>query len=241
MISLSRLVKSHFVNFDSGSILYSAPAISVEVAMREREHSAEIAESRRARELMREVENHCADVRAQALRQADEIRREAQSEGFREGYELGRSKAQAECAEACGQVARLLESLDEGSQALFRQHEQGLIDLALEIASKVVADRIERDDEAFLRIFRKAVEGLSGQKVVRLCVSEHELEFATAHADYLRAMMPDAEKLEIQLIEGAPRGTLIVDTEDNNIDASTGKQLEVIGQALEEIRSQQDD
>ena len=63
------------------------------MAVREREHSAEVAESKRARERMREVENYCADVRAQALQQADEIRKEAQNEGFREGYDLGRSKA----------------------------------------------------------------------------------------------------------------------------------------------------
>ena len=238
---MSRLVKSNSVNLGSGRFVYSAPVISVDATARARELPAEDMDDARARALMREAESYCADVRAQALREAEKIRQQAQGEGFREGYDLGRSKAEAECGEACGQVARLLESLDEGRRELFRRHEQELIDLALEIASKVVADRIERDDEAFMRIFRKAVEGLSGQKVVRLRVSERELQFATAHADYLRAMIPDAEKLEIQLIEGAPHGTLIVDTEDDNIDASAEKQLEAIGQALEDVRSQRDE
>jgi flagellar assembly protein FliH len=239
MISLSRLVKSNLVNFGSGRFLYSAPVISVDVAVSECERQVEDAEDRLER--MREVESYCADVREQALRQADEIRRQAQDEGFREGYDLGRSKAETECGKACDQVAQLMESLDEGRRELFERHEQELIDLALEIAGKVVADRIERDDEAFMRIFRKAVEGLSGQKLVRLRVSERELQFATAHADYLRAMIPDAEKLEIQLVEGAPHGTLIVDTEDKSIDASADRQLDVIGQALEDIRFQQDE
>ena len=126
--------------------------------------------------------------------------------------------------------------LDRGKEALFRQHEQKMVDLALEIARKVVADRIEQDDEAFLRIFKKAVEGLSGQKIVRLSVSEHELEIATAHADYLRSLVQDAEKLEIQVLEGAPRGAMIVDTEDVSIDAGVEKQLEVLEQSVEDAR-----
>lgn len=131
---------------------------------------------------------------------------------------------------------QLIQDLDRGKEALFKQHEQQLVDLSLEIARKVVADRIERDDEAFARIFKKAVEGLSGQKIVRLSVAERQLEFATTHADYLRSMVQDAEKLEIQVIEGAAPGTLIVDTEDESIDASVEKQLDVLEQSVEDAR-----
>lgn len=238
---MSRLVKSNFVHCKSDLFLYSEPVPSSDAAMPERAHSAGELKGSRAREHMREVERYCADVRSQALRKADEIRKQAWEDGFQAGYASGKSKAESECAKAFDQVKKLMESLDAGRQDLFRQHEQELIDLALEIAGKVVADRIDRDDEAFIRIFRKAVEGLCAQKVVRLCVSEHAVEFATTHADYLRAMIPDAEKLEIRLIEGAAPGTLIVDTEDNNIDASTEKQLEIITQTLEDARSQRDE
>jgi flagellar assembly protein FliH len=87
-------------------------------------------------------------------------------EGYQEGCEQGRFQALNENEKALNELRQLMASLDQGKEALFQQHEQRLVDLALEIARKVVADRIEQDDEAFARIFKKAVEGLSGQKIV---------------------------------------------------------------------------
>ena len=52
----------------------------------------------------------------------------------------------------------------------------------------------------------------------------------------LRTMVQDAEKLEIQVIEGAAPGTLIIDTEDESIDASVAKQLDVLEQTVEDAR-----
>ncbi len=194
------------------------------------------SQRRQAREIMREAEKFSDDARAAAMKQADQMREQARREGYQKGYEQGKFQAQTENEKKLDQLVQLMENLDRGKEALFKQYEQQMIDLALEIARKVVADRIEQDDEAFIRIFKKAVEGLSGQKIVKVSVSEHHLEFATAHADYLRSMVQDAEKLEVQVIEGASPGSLIVDTEDVSIDASVEKQLEVLEQSVEDAR-----
>lgn len=246
---MSRLVKGRCVNLDRQVFVYHVPAHPAaardpaaeapgrscgaeETAL----YAAVDAQRRKAREIMREAEQFSDATRAAAEKQAAELREQARREGYQKGYEQGRLQALAENEETLERLKRLMADLDRGREALFRQHEQKLVDLALEIARKVVADRIEQDDESFARIFKKAVEGLSGQKIVRLSISEHWLEFATAHADYLRSMVQDAEKLEIQVIEGAARGTLIVDTEDESIDASVEKQLEVLEQSVEDAR-----
>ena len=247
---MSRLVKGRCVNLDREAFVYHipahpAPARDPEAAEApDLEYEAEEnavyaaveAQRRKAREIMREAEQFSDTTRAAAAKQAADLREQARREGYRKGYEQGKFQALAENEETLERLTRLMADLDRGKEALFRQHEQKMVDLALEIARKVVADRIEQDDEAFLRIFKKAVEGLSGQKIVRLSVSEHELEIATAHADYLRSLVQDAEKLEIQVLEGAPRGAMIVDTEDVSIDAGVEKQLEVLEQSVEDAR-----
>lgn len=229
---MSRLLKGDSINLGDGRFVYRPPAPSFDAALREHSASKEDLHERRARELMREAESYSDQTRAQAYRQAEEIRAQARREGYEEGYHQGRSQADAECGDACVQIGQLLNSLDQGRRELFRRHEEELMTLAVEIARKVIFDRLERDDEAFVRIFRKAVEGLSGQRLVRLRLSGREYEFATAHADYLRSMIPDAEKLEIRLDETAPPGTLVVDTDESRIDASAERQLEIISQAL---------
>ena len=249
---MSRLVKGRCVNLDREAFVYHIPAYPVAVPGQEeaeavapgRDYEAEEnalyaaveAQRRKAREIMQEAEQFSDSTRAAAARQAAELREQARREGYQRGYEQGKFQALAENEEILERLKRVMEDLDRGREALIRQNEQKMVDLALEIARKVVADRIEQDDESFLRIFKKAVEGLSGQKIVRLSISEHEIEFATAHADYLRSLVQDAEKLEIQVIEGAAQGTMIVDTEDVSIDASVEKQMEVLEQSVEDAR-----
>lgn len=246
---MSRLVKGRCVNLDQEAFIYRVPAhpFAAQEAAEEtpgRDYEAEEtavyaaveSQRRKAREIMREAEAFSDSTRAAAARQAAELREQARREGYQKGYEQGKFQAQAENEETLERLKRLMADLDRGREALFRQHEQKLVDLALEIARKVVADRIEQDDESFMRIFKRAVEGLSGQKIVRLSISEHELKFATAHADYLRSLVQDAEKLEIQVMEGAARGTMFVETEDVSIDASVEKQLEVLDQSVEDAR-----
>ena len=249
---MSRLVKGRCVNLDREAFVYHIPAYPVAVPGEEatenvapgRDYEAEEnavyaaveAQRRKAREIIQEAERISDSTRTAAARQAAELREQARREGYQRGYEQGKFQALAENEEILERLKRLMEDLDRGREALTRQNEQKMVDLALEIARKVVADRIEQDDESFLRIFKKAVEGLSGQKIVRLSISEHEIEFATAHADYLRSLVQDAEKLEIQVIEGAAQGTMIVDTEDVSIDASVAKQLEVLEQSVEDAR-----
>lgn len=250
---MTRLVKRRCVNLDQEFFVYHVPApapasANADTAVEEpaRDEEAEEraryaaaaieAQRRQAREIMQDAERFSGETRTQALKQADLMREQARREGYQKGYEQGKFQAQTENEKTLDGLVQLMEDLDRGKAALFKQHEQKLVDLALEIARKVVADRIEQDDEAFVRIYKKAVEGLSGQKIVRVSVSEHQLEFATTHADYLRSMVQDAEKLEVLVIEGAAPGTLILDTEDVSIDASVEKQLEVLEQSVEDAR-----
>lgn len=263
---MSRLYKGHSVRLDSEHYLYSFPPPGGDTHSgdthsadthsgdthgadthsadarrepppeRENWNAFEAERRRQARDMIREAEQQCALMRAQAELEAEQLNEQARQDGYRKGYEQGGFQAHTENEKALDELRDLMEALDRGKDLLFQQHEQHLIDLALDIARRVVADRIEQDDESFERIFKKAVEGLSEQKIVRLTVSEHEIQFATAHAEYLRSMIQDAEKLEFRVLENAAPGTLIVDTEDVVIDASVQKQLDVLEQAVQDAR-----
>jgi flagellar assembly protein FliH len=248
---LSRLYKGYSVRLDSEHYLYNVPTpdggkriADAQIAdaphqappARENWNAFEAEQRRQAQDMLRDAEQACAVMRAQAELEAEQLNEKARQEGYRKGYEQGRFQAHTENEKALDELQELMGALDRGKDLLFQQHEQHLIDLALDIARKVVADRIEQDSELFGRIFKKAVEGLSGQKIVRLTVAEHEIQFATAHAEYLRSMIQDAEKLEFRVLENAAPGTLIVDTEDVVIDASVQKQMDVLEQAVQDAR-----
>jgi len=241
---LSKLVKGYCVRLESERYVYHVPASrrsaedAKDAALEEAQalSAAHEAQAQKARELMMRAEQFSADVRERALREAERLREQARQEGYQKGLEQGRFQALAENEKVLEDLKALMASLDEGRTAQIEAYKQQMIDLALDIARKVVGAKLEQDDEVFVNIFKRAVEGLSGQKIVKISVSGHEAEFVTAHADYLLKMVQDAEKLEVQVLEDAAPGTLIVDTEDVVIDASAQKQLEVLCQAVEDAR-----
>lgn len=234
MRSLSRLVKGSFINVGQSFDYRPAPE-QLPVLCAQTEDGAE-DERAQLENLRAELDRDQRAMREGMRREAEAIRAEAAEQGYQAGYEQGRAQALEENGRSLAEIKRLAQEIERDRQTLIAREEQNLIDLALEIARKVVADRIERDDEAFVRIFRQAVEGLSDQKTVQLTVSQQDIEFATAHAQRLCEMVRDAEKLTLRVIEDVPKGTVIVDTDDVRIDASAHRQLEAIEQAIEDAR-----
>ncbi len=230
MRSLSRLVKGSFINLGQSFDYRPAPE-QLPVLCEQTEDEGE-DERAQLENLRAEFDREQRAMREDARREAEEIRAHAAREGYQAGYE----QALEENAQALAEIKQLMEAIERDRQALIAREKQNLIELALEIACKVVVDRIERDDETFVRIFRRAVEGLVGQKIVQLTVSRKDIEFATAHAQRLCDLVQDAEKLTFRVIEDAPKGTVIIDTDDARIDASAHRQLDAITQAIDDAR-----
>jgi flagellar assembly protein FliH len=194
------------------------------------------AASIKARALVEGANRYLMKMHGQMSLQAKEAFDSAREEGFLKGYKEGQAQAFSENEKVLAQIVSLLEEIDRGKDELFKQYEQDMVDLALDIARKVVDVKLQESDEAFLSIFRKAAEGLHGQKTVRLQISGHEARFATASSDYLLGLINGAEHLDIEVAEDKEPGTCILETDDVLIDASAVKQVEKLVQAVEDVR-----
>lgn len=194
------------------------------------------AAKEQARTIMDSANRYSVKMRELLLKQAEEALENARQEGYRRGYEQGHQKAVDENQKALSQLQDAVKELDRGKEELFRQHEQGMVDLALDIARKVVNVQLTKNDKAFQSIFQKAAEGLHGQKTVRLSISGHDAQFVTSHSNYLLSLIHGAEQLEVQVLEDAPPGTCILETEDTLVDASADKQLNKVIEAVQAVR-----
>jgi flagellar biosynthesis/type III secretory pathway protein FliH len=194
------------------------------------------AAQERARTIMDSANRYSVKMRELLLKQAEETLESARQEGYRQGYQEGRQKAMDENREALSQLVGAVKELDRGREELFSKYEQGMVDLSLDIARKVISNQLQKNDKAFQSIFQKAAEGLHGQKIVRLSISGHEAQFVTSHSDYLLSLIHGAEQLEVQVLEDEPPGTCILETEDTLIDASADKQLSKVIEAVQSVR-----
>jgi flagellar assembly protein FliH len=156
--------------------------------------------------------------------------------GREQGRIEGRDEATAEYvkqAEALRvEVTRSLKHLSELEDEIVRRNRQAMIDLALEIASRLLRERVEAGDPVAARVLTEALD---------LLPSGHTLR-AHVHPDDVDAVRRDlADLLERRGVELAAdddvgRGGCIVESPGGTIDASVGTALSELREAAEGAR-----
>jgi len=245
---LAKLFKGEYVRLDDTGYVYQSAAVvekSVPAAPVVQVSKAELEDAeQRAREIVAEAEGYMQSAQEKMHHEAQEAFEKGQSDGYVQGYEEGRAQgyaqghaqAIAENEQTLARIVSLLQEIDKGKQAIYEKHQQDMLDLSLDIARKVIGNQLSKNDKAFLNIFKKAAEGLYGQKNIRLLISPHEVKSVTTLGDDLRSMISGMEQMDIQVLEDAPQGTCILETEDTLIDASAQKQVDKLAQAIEAAR-----
>ncbi|HEY1341958.1 MAG TPA: FliH/SctL family protein [Bryobacteraceae bacterium] len=165
---------------------------------------------------------------AEFQRQTETRIREAHSAGVREGEAAGRVRAAAELQPVMEKLARAIEELATMRPRLRRDAERDTIRLALAIARRVLRREISIDPEALRGLVLAALEKLQLQEVVRVRVHPSQ---APAMAECLRKLSGGAQ-VEVAADGSREPGTVILETERGNLDASVDAQLQEIERGL---------
>lgn len=96
--------------------------------------------------------------------QIEAIHEQARNEGFQAGYEEGRQAALAECEQLklqeLAKVAGFLEHFQQSLKALDQVVADQALDLALEVASRVVGSTVNARPELLIPVIREALQAL---------------------------------------------------------------------------------
>jgi flagellar assembly protein FliH len=182
-----------------------------------------------------DVEDLLAVVAA-ARAEADQIRAQAREEGLAQGRAEGEAAARAE-SEALLQPA--LQALAAASDALAAERaevaervERQAVELALELAGKVVAGTIEAQPERVLDVVRGALRCLVERERVQVLVHPEDLAIVRESMDRLRGELGGIEHVEVQEERRLGRGGAIVRTPDAEIDADLRTKLDRAREAV---------
>jgi flagellar biosynthesis/type III secretory pathway protein FliH len=159
------------------------------------------------------------DVVERAQREADAIRARAEAEGREEGL------ASASELVVRGALAR---------ERLLADAEAQLVELAFEVARRVLERAVVRDREAVVELAVSALEAVRQRKHVTLRVHPEDASALREAEPRLRDLL--ARERCIALVDdlSVGRGGVIVETEAGSIDARLATQLEALRRALED-------
>ncbi|WP_322788387.1 flagellar assembly protein FliH [Rummeliibacillus pycnus] len=158
-----------------------------------------------------------------------ELQQKAYEEGFQQGLEEGRLKAQANMSEAI-QLANntILQSKTNADQYL-QEQENIILDLAIRSAERILGVTLEENHERYIEIVRRGLKEAREMKEIKLYVSPTYHQLVTEHREELSSMFPVGVPLMIFVNED------IGDT-DSYIETNHGRIIVSIDQQLNELR-----
>lgn len=252
MILLSRIIKSHQAKEDESN-KFTIKIRQFDVQVTENDEG-QVTNHFPPNEFLNQTIQEADDILIEAKQQAETIVEEiqqakdyweqeekriyieqAQKEGYQQGIEDGLQKGYNEMA---GDIAFAKEVV-EASKVDYQQHlessESVILDIALNVAKKIIGQQLEAKEETFLSLVKGAIKEAREYREVQLHIHPSRYQSILSHKDELISIFPKEAELYIYPDDELDEGSCIIESENGRIDASVDSQLLEIKAKLSEL------
>jgi flagellar assembly protein FliH len=171
---------------------------------------------------------------ASAEERAVAVQAEAQHNGYQEGLERGMAEAHARVERALEAVAAAELALAELHDRYVAEAEAAAVDLAYQIAEKVIGATVASDRQAVLGVVSGALLRTTDRDHLVLEVNPDDFDLVRESATELAARLGGINRIEVISERRVEPGGCVVRTEAGEIDARVTSQLERVRQLLAE-------
>jgi flagellar assembly protein FliH len=161
---------------------------------------------------------------------------EAERRGHEAGLERGLAEARTRVEQALEAVAAAERSMAEMHDRYVADAEAAAVDLAFQIAEKIVGATIASDREAVLGVVSGALLRTTDRDHLVLEVNPGDFELVRDSASELAARLGGINRMEVVSERRVEAGGCVVRTDAGEIDARVSSQLERVRQLLAEAR-----
>jgi flagellar assembly protein FliH len=170
---------------------------------------------------------------AAAEAEADRIRDEARAAGRTEGLAAGRAEALAQAAPSLSAAAEALTAVRALEADLAERVEAQAVELALQVAERVVAGTIAVAPERLLDVVRGALRTIIERERVTLLVHPEDLDLMREGVAEVTGALGGIEHIEVQEERRVARGGAILRTRVGEVDARIETKLARVRSAVE--------
>lgn len=170
-----------------------------------------------------------------ARQEALECRKQAEIEGFDNGYKSGLTQGLDEAQRFVDQAKEVLEASKQAYGKYIQESEPKLLALVLEVARKIVGEALAHDPELIISMLRQGIEAMGDERRFVLRVNPRLLAFVEGTKQGLESEFG----VEITEVIGDPSisAGAIVETPSGQIDATVETQIENLARAIAEARN----
>jgi flagellar assembly protein FliH len=162
----------------------------------------------------------------EATAEAERIRAQARAEGYAAGLTEGREAGAEQARQAAEALDGALVELARRSEELLAAAEADAVELALQLAAKIVSGTVEVQPRRVLDVVAGALRRLTERREVVVLVAPEDLELVSERIEELQAHAGGIERCELLADRRVGRGGAIVRTRESEVDAKVATQLE---------------
>jgi flagellar biosynthesis/type III secretory pathway protein FliH len=170
---------------------------------------------------------------AAAEAEADRVRDEARAAGHAEGLAAGRAEALEEAAPSLSAAVAALAAVRAMEADATDRVERHAVDLAMQVAERVVAGTIAVSPERLLDVVRGALRTIIERERVTLLVHPEDLDLMREGVAEVTGALGGIEHIEVQEERRVARGGAILRTRVGEVDARIETKLERVRSAIE--------
>lgn len=188
-----------------------------------------------------------AEIIERTMQESEDIRKSAQQEGYKRGYddgrqrglEEGRDKGRQQGLDTANQMIEeaieIKQRALEAKERMVKEAEAEIIRIVLEISRKVLGEQIKTDREAVLGLVSRALEKCTFSGRVTMKVSPDDYDIVELSKQRLLSGMDGVTQLDIVVGEALPQGSCVLETDAGSINSSVEVQLDKIEHAFREL------
>jgi flagellar assembly protein FliH len=165
------------------------------------------------------------------------IAAEAERRGFEDGLARGMAEARARAQDALQAVAAAEQGIAALRDAYLAEAEAAAVELAFQIAEKVIGAAVAADPDVVLEVVSGALLRTTDRDHLVLEVNPRDFELVRDSASELAARLGGIRRMEVVSERRVEPGGCVVRTVEGEIDARISAQLERVRQILAETPS----
>lgn len=199
----------------------------------------ELAEAREeAEKILTEAKGESEKLLSEIESKTEKAVEDGRAQGYNMGYRDGQQKGEEDgyvqglkkCRETLLDLKKLCEDIEKERNELMAENRRAIFDLSMEIAQKITMTMLsQKDKSALQRMITAAAKQFRNAKSIKVTLSKLDLS-EDVEADFKlfeKCFSPTAQ-VEFEVLDGAEKGTLMLETESEILDAGVSTQLKMI-------------
>lgn len=175
------------------------------------------------------------DEKIQWQQEKVELQHRAYDEGFQQGIEEGRLKAEANMSEDIKMANNTIIQSKINAAQYLQEQEEVILEIAIRSAEKILGITLEENHERFIDVVRKGLKEAREMKEIKLYVSPRYHKLISEHRNELSEMFPVGVPFMIFVNEDISDSDCYIETNHGRIIVSIDQQLNELRAKLGEI------